>query len=71
MGSVLAMVNESVATLMPISQAITIFQPKPVIRLTSVAIAMDPLALASDGVDPPAGSPLVTVAVPSINPSLP
>ncbi|GAA3023321.1 hypothetical protein Aglo01_15750 [Actinokineospora globicatena] len=60
------MVNESVVTLIPISQVITNFQPNPVIRLTSVAIAMEPLALASEGVEPPAGSSFATVAVPSI-----
>src|ERR1043165_595127 len=48
-GSVLATVNESLTTPRPATHASWIFQTKPVILLTSVAMAMEPLALASDG----------------------
>src|SRR5438045_2537078 len=48
-GSVLATVNESLTTVRPATQASWIFHRNPVIRLTSVAIAIEPLALASDG----------------------
>src|SRR6266498_2690537 len=48
-GSVLATVNESLTTVRPATHASWIFHRKPVIRLTSVAIAIEPLALASDG----------------------
>ena len=47
-----AMVNESLSTSRPTTQASTTFQANPVIRLTSVAIASEPLARASEGVPP-------------------
>src|ERR1044071_4905614 len=48
-GSVLATVNESLTTPRPATQVSWIFHAKPVILLTSVAMAIEPLALASDG----------------------
>ena len=44
-----AIVNESLTKLKPTTQASTIFQPNPVIRLVSVAIASDPVARANEG----------------------
>src|SRR6476469_11212535 len=48
-GSVLATVKESLTTVRPATQASWIFHRNPVIRLTSVAIAIEPLSLASYG----------------------
>src|SRR5882757_8559635 len=48
-GSVLATVNESLMVARPTTQARITFQANPVIRLTSVAIAIEPLARARDG----------------------
>src|SRR5262249_7628351 len=52
LGSVLATVNESLTTPRLAAQASMTFHANPVMRLTSVAIAIEPLALASEGCAP-------------------